>query len=293
MEEYTIQERKKWYKDFKNWPISYYIVFINITIFLILHLSNFLSGQSIIINQFAKITYNISIEKEYYRLFTTIFIHESITHLAFNSAALIFLARPIEMIFGKAKFLIIFLTAGLYGSLFSFIFSPYPAIGASGGIFGIFGVHLFLYIKNKEAYLKHFGKEIFQLLILNIVIGFIIPNIDYWGHFGGIVGGFLAANAIGLSKNNSFNTKKISLIMVTIIIFLASFIVVNDAFKTYHYKLDQYVKEGNQAIANRDYSQLETIQKKIENEKPLLPPFPNADAVSDQIQDILDQVVNE
>lgn len=293
MEEYTNQEKKKWYKDFKNWPISYYIVFINITIFFILHLSNFLSGQSIIINQFAKITYSISIEKEYYRLFTTIFIHESITHLAFNSAALIFLARPIEMIFGKAKFLIIFLTAGLYGSLFSFIFSPFPAIGASGGIFGIFGIHLFLYIKNKDVYLKHFGKEIFQLLILNIVIGFIIPNIDYWGHFGGILGGFLGANAIGLSRNSNFNTKKISLIMLTIMLYLASFMIVNDAFKTYHYKLDQYVEEGNQAIANKNYSQLETIQKKIENEKPLLPPFPNADSVSDQIQDILDQEAKE
>jgi rhomboid protease GluP len=289
MEEYNVQEKKKWYKDFKNWPISYYIVFINILIFLILHLSNYLTGDSIIIDNFAKITSRISIQGEYYRFFTTIFIHEGITHLAFNSAALIFLARPIEMIFGKTKFLLIFITAGLFGSLFSFIFSPYPAIGASGGIFGIFGVHLFLYIKNKDVYLKHFGKEIFQLLILNIFIGFIIPNIDYWGHFGGIVGGFLASNALGLSRHYRFNTKKIAVLTVTIVLFFSSFMIVDHAFKTYYYKLDQYVEQGNIAIANKDYTELQSIHENIQKEKPFLPPFPNADYVSDQIQEVLDK----
>lgn len=268
-------------------PMTYYIVAINIIVFLLLHLTNFVIEPDWLVSKFSKMTYAIATEHEYYRLFSAIFVHESITHIAFNCIALILLGRPIEFLFGKTKFLIIFLTAGLFGSLFSFVFSPYAAIGASGGVFGVFGVHLYLFIKNKDTYMKAFGKDILQLLVINVVIGFILPNIDYWGHFGGIFGGFMAATTMKLNRKFSFNLHLIIGSILTSFIFFGSFIFFSTEYNDYVVLVDELIVQANNAIDNNDITELQRINEQLVEEKPLLPPLPGADTIVDNINNII------
>jgi rhomboid protease GluP len=219
----------------------------------------------------------ISMEKEYYRFLTAVFVHQAPMHLFFNMMALFFLGKPIEYIFGKSRFIMLFIISGLFGTLGSFVFSANAAIGASGAVFGIFGVHAYLFIKNREVYLKWFNKDVIQLLVINIVIGFIIPNIDYWGHFGGLVGGFLVASTFGLSRHVSLVKSVIIGSIISMVIFTSTFFVFNKAYVDYIEYVDDALVELNQAIASEDVDQVISIRDDMLDKKPSFPPIPDDD----------------
>ena len=281
------EEPESWFNKLKNYPITYYIVAVNVLVFLAIHLSNFLFPDISLVDILVKNTYSISIDGQFYRLFTAIFSHYSVTHLFFNCFAIIILGQHVEQIFGKLKFVIIFIIAGLFGSLFSFMFSPNPALGASGGVFGIFGVHLYLYMKNKTAYSKIFGQEIFKLLVINVIIGFVVPNIDYWGHFGGIVGGFLATNALGLKHTIKFNRNKILISIVTVVLFIGSFVYIDNNYENYANNVDVIIDKANYSINANNLSLLKESREELVNITPLLPPIYEADSYLEQIDEFI------
>jgi rhomboid protease GluP len=271
-------------KMLTKFGIVHYLIGLNILIFIVLHLTNLIIEPNWLINNFAKVPIAIGVDKEFYRLLTAVFIHQDLLHLVFNSAALLFLGRPIEYIFGKTRFLIIFLISGIFGTLFSFIFSPNYAIGASGGVFGIFGVHLYLFLKNKEIYLKLFGKDVLQLLAINVVIGFVLPSIDYWGHFGGILGGFLTATAFGLARKIDFKKSIIVGSVLTLIIFSSLLTIFTLGYDDYFNLVEDSIEPANIAINNDDTETLNTIIKELKEEQPFLPPTPWADHIINQIE---------
>lgn len=272
----------------KRTPVTYGLIGLNILIFILLHLTNILIADDWMMEHFAKFSYGISINKEYYRMITAVFMHEDLLHLFFNSFALLFLGRPIEMIFGRTKFLLIFLISGVFGTLFSFIFSPHWAIGASGGVFGIFGTHVYLFLKNREIYLKFFGKDILQLLVINVIIGFIIPNVDFWGHFGGLFGGFIAASTFGLSRDASFKKSILIGCVTSLVIFSGLFVYFNHVMVTHVEEVEALITDFDTAFQAGDYETMRNIHQAIEDSNISIPPSP---IVSDRLLDYLDQFI--
>lgn len=136
---------------------------------------------------------------ETWRLFSAMFLHIGVLHLLFNLYALNSLGPLVEAYFGHVRFTAIYLIGGLFGSLASYAFSPSPAAGASGAIFGLAGcLTLYFYF-----YRENFGARgraiLYNMLIvigINLVFGLSQPGIDNWGHMGGLVGGALVT--IGL-----------------------------------------------------------------------------------------------
>ncbi|MFN8376485.1 MAG: rhomboid family intramembrane serine protease [Anaerolineae bacterium] len=131
---------------------------------------------------------------EYYRLFTSMFLHADITHLFFNMYSLYIIGRSIEWIFGWQRFLLIYLLGGLAGSvLFALTLGAQGSgLGASGAIFAIWGAEMiFIYRHRKElgAYGRAQLRNIVVIAVLNLLIGFANPRIGTWAHIGGFVGG--------------------------------------------------------------------------------------------------------
>ncbi|HAS75029.1 MAG TPA: hypothetical protein DCS67_12865, partial [Clostridiales bacterium UBA8960] len=145
---------------------------------------------------------------EFWRLFTAMFLHADLMHLIFNMMALFILGRDIERFFGKKKFLVIYFISGLIGSGASYLFIDSVSVGASGAIFGLMGANLFLYKLNPLVYKRIYGTDLLILIGVNIVIGFIRPNIDMAGHIGGLIGGFVIASALGLSYESWIKPKR-------------------------------------------------------------------------------------
>lgn len=130
---------------------------------------------------------------EWYRIFTVALVHGGFTHLAFNMWALFVLGTPIERAFGKARFLIIFFISLVVGSAASLaLAAPYQvSVGASGAIFGLFGAFAVVG--------KRIGADVRSILVLigiNFALDFILPNIDWHAHLGGLIGGVLTALVI-------------------------------------------------------------------------------------------------
>ena len=125
---------------------------------------------------------------EVWRLFTVALVHGGLTHLFFNMFSLLLLGNPIEAALGKARFLVIFFTSLLTGSLASIYLTNelYVSVGASGAIFGLFGA--FIAMRNR---ISEGARDIYVIVGLNFVFGFILGGVDWRAHLGGLVGGYL------------------------------------------------------------------------------------------------------
>jgi membrane associated rhomboid family serine protease len=125
---------------------------------------------------------------EYWRLFTVALVHGGLTHLFFNMFSLLLLGNPIETALGKTRFLIIFFVSLLTGSLASIYLTNelYVSVGASGAIFGLFGAFIALRKRINDG-----ARDIYVIVGLNFVFGFILGGVDWRAHLGGLVGGYL------------------------------------------------------------------------------------------------------
>jgi len=142
----------------------------------------------------AKDNIAIAAGDQYYRFLTMMFLHGGLLHLLFNTIALTSFGSEIERIAGTQRFLGIYFVGGLMGGVASYIFSPHPAVGASGAIFALIGAEIIFIWLNRAV----FGERARQMLasvgftaIANIGIGFSVPNIDNMAHIGGLIGGLL------------------------------------------------------------------------------------------------------
>ena len=131
---------------------------------------------------------------EYWRLFTAMFLHVGLTHLAINSVGLLILGMHVERLFGHYRFAAIYVLAGLFGSVASFAFNSIGiAAGASGAIFGVFGALVAFFVVRRNM-MGEMGRQtltgLMVLLAINLFFGFASPGIDNFAHVGGFVAGF-------------------------------------------------------------------------------------------------------
>ena len=128
-------------------------------------------------------------EGEWWRLFTAAFLHYGFIHLAMNMLVLWLFGPALEAALGSARFLLLYVAAGLAGSAGALLLDPNSlTVGASGAIYGLFGAILVL--ERQGTYV--FGGSVIPLLIINFALTFTISSISKGGHVGGFVGGVLA-----------------------------------------------------------------------------------------------------
>lgn len=130
---------------------------------------------------------------EWYRLFTCMFLHSGLIHLASNGIYLYYFGFRSEQLLGGGRFLILYLVSGLCGSVCSLLFgNPYGvSIGASGAIYGLLGAMLMLTRKRGAAYTGMNYATMLLLAFSAIGMGFLEPGVDNLAHIGGFLGGSL------------------------------------------------------------------------------------------------------
>lgn len=129
-------------------------------------------------------------EGEWYRIVTGGFLHAGFIHIAFNMYLLWLLGSMIEPAIGKLRFGALYFAGLLGGSLGVMLVSPFqPTVGASGAVFGLIAAG---FLVERSQGLGLFQSSLGMLLILNLGITFLIPNISIGGHIGGMIFGGIA-----------------------------------------------------------------------------------------------------
>lgn len=131
---------------------------------------------------------------EWWRIFTAALLHASLTHLLFNMWALYVLGPQIERGVGPGPFLALYVAGAGMGGVAAQAFTggPFAAVGASGAVFGLFGVWLNLAVRRRNtAYGRSLLSQFGFLLLINAALPLLIPSISWQAHLGGFITGFV------------------------------------------------------------------------------------------------------
>lgn len=166
-------------------PLVLTIIGINVVVFFLERFGN----DAYVIDKYALWPLGIHYLHQYYRAFTAMFLHANFQHILFNMIALLIVGPAVEVLLGKARFVVLYLLAGLGGSVASYLLSPANilGLGASGAIMGVMGAYIVIGLRRRLPV-----NAVVLLLGLNLIIGF-TGGIDWRAHLGGLTVGALLA----------------------------------------------------------------------------------------------------
>jgi rhomboid protease GluP len=127
----------------------------------------------------------------WWRLILATFLHGGLLHIGFNMIVFMDIAPVVEELYGSARFLFLYVACGIGGSLCSTMLGKHPSVGASGAIMGIIGLLIAVTTRRGGANIKAMRSRLISWVVSIFAFGFLVPGIDNWGHFGGLVTGFL------------------------------------------------------------------------------------------------------
>lgn len=132
---------------------------------------------------------------EWWRLAASMFLHVGLLHLLVNGWALYQLGGLYESLVGSRRFAAVYFASGILASLGSVLFLPTPeslSAGASGAVFGLLGALMALLLRRRQRLTPAARSLLAQLAgwaVLNVILGFSVPNIDNAAHLTGFAVG--------------------------------------------------------------------------------------------------------
>lgn len=195
----------------KSW-VNYILIAVNIAVFLYAEATGGSTDVSHMLDLGASYAPLIQ-AGEYYRLFTSMFLHFGLVHLLNNMILLFFIGDYVERYLGKVCYLIMYLSSGLFSGWFSWRHdlatgSDSVSAGASGAIFGVIGSLVVLVILHRGKLEDLTIQRVVLMAVFSLIVGFQSPGVDAYAHLGGLIGGI--AVTLMLSPVFRRNHKKFS-----------------------------------------------------------------------------------
>jgi rhomboid protease GluP len=152
----------------------------------------------------------LTVHGQWWRLLTSTFVHFGALHIFFNMWVLWGTGALVERLFGRGRFLAIYLVTGVVGSLASVCWNPLVnSAGASGAIFGLIGAQLAFFMRGGHRIpaevIRAQRASIAGFIAFSVVFGITVPGIDNAAHLGGLASGFclgwLLARPLGVASS--------------------------------------------------------------------------------------------
>ncbi len=169
------------------------LIAVNVLIFAWMYFTGAYTSDPALLNYGA--LYGPAVDHgQWWRAFTAAFVHGNILHIATNMVALYQVGSFVEVIFGRTRFVIIYLLA-ILGSAYAVYHFSYaiPTIGASGAIFGLFGAMLAAGLRMGERG-RYLVQQTVPIIVINLLLGFTLLSgiVSNAGHIGGLISGVFA-----------------------------------------------------------------------------------------------------
>jgi len=226
---------------------------------------------------------------QWWRLFTCIFIHAGVLHLVMNMYALLYIGLLLEPYLGKLRFSVFYILTGLLASTTSLYWHELSVcVGASGAIFGLYGIFLAMLFTNliEKNARKAFLTSISIFVIYNLLNG-MKGNIDNAAHLGGLLTGMLIGfgSYFSLKWDNNLRIKLITVSLSSVVVLLAIFTALMQTPKVFA----EYDKKMNE-FAQLEIQALELYKLKTENKQKISTQLNNGLATWNQCIVLLDSV---
>jgi rhomboid protease GluP len=150
---------------------------------------------------------------QWWRLFTCTFLHIGLIHILFNMFVLWDIGRFTERLLGRPGYAVVYLLAGLTGSVASMWWNPFiVSAGASGAIFGLYGCLLGYLVAGSADVPREMARRLQKNALIflgyNLVWGLVHRGTDMAGHLGGLVGGLACGYAMAQRLHASGNAAR-------------------------------------------------------------------------------------
>ncbi|MCV7302093.1 rhomboid family intramembrane serine protease [Mycobacterium barrassiae] len=190
--------------------VTYVLIAINVVMFGLQMVSPELQRELVLFSPAVA-------DGEWYRLLTSAFLHYGPMHIVFNMWALYVIGPPLEIALGRARFIALYLMSALGGSVVVYMLSTLGAqtAGASGAVFGLFGATFVI-----GRRLNMDTRWVIALIVINLVITFVVPNISWQGHLGGLVTGAVIAAAYAYAPRKHRTAVQASATVAVLLLFL-------------------------------------------------------------------------
>ena len=203
--------RTESFKEFTRfYPVVTGIVVIHIVLYLASVLPVF--PKYMVIDWLGGVNLYI-LQGEFWRLVTAIFVHNGFAHMLFNSFSLVLFGPGLERMFGKWRFIGIYLASGIIANIATLLLKPpyYAHVGSSGAIFGLFGVYIAMIVFRRELMSRQNSQIILTIAAIAFIMTFLQPNINVTGHLFGFFGGFVIGSIVlGRGKELTQSIRTIS-----------------------------------------------------------------------------------
>ena len=175
--------------------ITIILVAINVIAFFVLELLGDTEDAQFMYEHGAMYTEDIIEHGQLYRIFSSMFLHFGLEHLAYNMFMLAVIGYNIESVIGRVKYLVIYLISGLAGNILSMITEinsadPVVSAGASGAIFGVFGLMVIMIFKSRKVFGQDTAIRLIVLVVI-MVFGNMEEGVDWMAHLGGAIAGII------------------------------------------------------------------------------------------------------
>jgi rhomboid protease GluP len=171
------------------------LIYMNVGLFIIMFISGlgFMSFKGQDLLEWGANFGPMTKDGQWWRLFTSMFLHGGLMHVLANMYGLLFVGLFLEPLLGRTKFLLVYISTGIIGSIASiWWYDATVSVGASGAIFGLYGI--FLSAMATRIFSIEFSKAF--LLSTVIFVGYsllmgVFGGIDNAAHIGGLASGFV------------------------------------------------------------------------------------------------------
>ncbi|WP_101876673.1 rhomboid family intramembrane serine protease [Lachnoclostridium edouardi] len=174
------------------------IIVVNVLYFLFLELKGPTEDLDLLKRYGAMYAPLVVEQGEYYRIFTSMFIHIGFSHLLNNMIILFVLGDNLERALGEIKYFIFYFVCGAGANIISMLISIQSnrltvSAGASGAIFGVIGGLIYAVAVNKGRLEDLSSRQLIMLVICSLYYGFTGTGVDNAAHISGLILGILLA----------------------------------------------------------------------------------------------------
>lgn len=182
---------------YKKSPCTIVLLAVNTAVFIVLSFIGMTEDAYFMLDHGAMYA-PLFQQGEYYRLFTSMFLHFSFSHLINNMLMLGVLGSQLEQVTGSVRYALLYAGSGIAGNLLSLaaeIHSGEYAVsaGASGAVFGVMGALLYVAVRNHGRIGTVSGRGIMIMAGLTLYYGFTSTGVDNFAHIGGFAAGVILA----------------------------------------------------------------------------------------------------